>query len=467
MPKAKTKDYSGMKDAWEKIDRFPGEGGSWYNTPKGDKATPVDRRIRKIQGEMEIEDLIKNKPTSLRFDRDTPEKLKKDAEQTWNIKAREPKDSKISNMYAGGSVENRVDISSPKETLKSYTKRRKSDTDKWYIPDKTKNIDLISAKGYDIAKDQKTGLPDIKNERDPNLWGSYSPSTGRLQVRKHPFRGKSTTAHEYGHTGSTYFNDLNPDTEEMRQREMDARKDTAATSDAKDWWDSLNKGINPRSQLKLFKPLSSSDTPHVPKNNYNGKPAWEDPRHVNPMGFTYPRSEKQVNKDQIFKGLGDRDRISIEKLNDRLIDKSRKDLSQKYFRGGRESHTDTDLKKAAFGNILPYTNKEFDKKPIDPKTGNANQLNFPTTSAAMRKADTIARQKEYDELGHHSTNLKVFSRAYKTTDGKARFPDHETGNPNQLNFPKGKKIMLTFKEFREYLQEALDKPYDYIDISFQ
>jgi len=334
--------------------------------------------------------------TTVQFNRDTPEKLKKDAEQTWNIKAKEPKESGWKDKYVGGYVKDRNDISSPKETLRSYIDRRKKDTDKWFIPDKTKDFDLIAARGYDVAKDPKTGLPDVKTETDPKLWGSYMPSTGRIQVRKKPFRSKTTTTHEYGHVGQKHFDPegkvMMHASREMARREMDARRNTDATADAKRWWNLLYKGEVPGTQglVKLSAPL------------------------------------------------GDRDRISIERINDKQIDQSRKELSQKYFRGGRESHTDTDLKKAALGNTLPYANKKQFDKEIDSTTGNPNQLKFPRNSPISLKNAAIQQQKDYNKQGHYSPQGNVYKRSVDI-GLPIRFTDYETGNPNQLNFPKGKK----------------------------
>jgi len=400
-PAAKPKDNTKNVAAWKNASRFPGEGPSILVTGK----------IRRIVGKDEIEDRTKYLEKSVPRYFDSPEKLKKDAEQTWKIKAREPKSSPIEKQYSGGSVGDRIDISSPKETTKSYISRRKKDTDKYYLPDKNKkgkiqDFDMVAALGYDSAKDPKTGLPDVKQERDPKLWGSYAPWSGRLQVRKEPFRGKSTTTHEYGHRGATIYKEKLPkgpkkltsndtyDTEEMRQREMDARHnnaDLASKKDAEKWWDKLYKGEQP-SYLR-------------------GKP------------MTAP--------------LGDRDRISIERQNDRMIDFARGKLSKKYFKGGREPHTDDDLKRSALSSILPYANKNLTTK-ANSDAGSPKALNFRKTSPTSRKMDVDTRQKEVSNYGHYAIRKRVYDRNFNNKT-RAGFPDSDAGNPNQLNYPKPKR----------------------------
>lgn len=427
-----------MKLAWDKASRFPGEGPALYKKP-------ILQKAKSIEGKREIEARTAKyappaPPKSVPVYYDSPEKLKQGAEQTWKMKQREPKDD-LDKMYAGGYVSNRLDISSPKENLKSYIKRIKKEQDKFYLPNKSelKDWDLNAALGYDTAKNKKTGLVDIKPETNPRLYGSFDPKNGLLRVRKDS-EGKGTTRHEYGHRGSEHYASLFPDkklsydAEENRQREMDSRakgEPHRQVKDAKNWWKKLERGESPTDNSRQFAPRSSSDTPTSEFDI--------DSRHVNPMGFTYPRTEKQVKRDQIYKGFDDRDRISTQNVNDRLNDFARKTLRDKYFRGGREASSDDDLKRAALGSPLPYANQNLANDGPSSVYGSTKDVKFKKDNAITRKMAVDKNMKDYRSLGHLSTALNVFDRGLNLNLPNSRIPEYETGNPDQLKFPSGKK----------------------------
>jgi hypothetical protein len=248
------------------------------------------------------------------------EKHKKDAEQTYNYRQKEPKQDNALPTDPW-SLNNPTHSSSPKEKLTDYAARKKEELDRRFISKGTKNWNALAAYGYDTLKDKKTGVPAIDIENDPAKSGSYLPGEKRIKVE---IKSKPTTRHEFGHVGSVKLNrgKYDPDTEEMRQRDLDTRSkenkndrfdpENTQVSDAKSWWKSLKKGKNP-----------------------------------NPL------------KNKLSSPLGDRDKISIEKTNDRLISMAKKELSKKYFRGGRETHSDSDLISSALGSTIPTANKHL------------------------------------------------------------------------------------------------------------
>ena len=233
----------------------------------------------------------------------------------------------------------------------SLVKTIKASKDRELPMDKIQNDPVLSY-GYRAVKNKDYDAVDLHKETNPENLGSYDMETNKISMNDKWKKSKeaysATIRHELGHASSVHLkgkDNINKDTEELRQR----RKD-----------------------IDTNKPVTSA----------------------------YKSGVKETEK------LHDRDQISLDKDNEALKNKARKALYKDYGAPDRSTMSDRDLGKAATGTIVPeetkmnikerfYDNLDMLREGIE--RGNPNIVRLNASRTAAKKALPHVNKNRYEE----------------------------------------------------------------------